>query len=316
MNPQPPTKQAPSRKLIWRLRLRRFLWGTLIVAAAILVVLIGAGAFVTYRITTAQDNTENVTPSSYLLSSYENVNFADREGGNHQGWLLLGLRGAPVIILCHGYNANRSSLLALGTVLQANHYNVYLFNFEASPPTRRFSNLGVYESSVLAAAIARVRKIPGVDPNHFGLYGDSLGAYAALAVAEHDPEVDVLALDDVYRQPGQLFDIQLDRLLGGAGQLFSLITDAEFHLLTIGTHFPDVGADLSWLGGKPKLFLASDERAALQRTTRQLYQAAPQPKRLVILPHVPADVVSGPERKEYENQILNFFLHNLPLRSN
>lgn len=316
MNPQPPTKQAPSRKLIWRLRLRRFLWGTLIVAAAILVVLIGAGAFVTYRITTAQDNTENVTPSSYLLSSYENVNFADREGGNHQGWLLLGLRGAPVIILCHGYNANRSSLLALGTVLQANHYNVYLFNFEASPPTRRFSNLGVYESSVLAAAIARVRKIPGVDPNHFGLYGDSLGAYAALAVAEHDPEVDVLALDDVYRQPGQLFDIQLDRLLGGAGQLFSLITDAEFHLLTIGTHFPDVGADLSRLGGKPKLFLASDERAALQRTTRQLYQAAPQPKRLVILPHVPADVVSGPERKEYENQILNFFLHNLPLRSN
>ena len=316
MNLRQPTRPAPSRRQIWRGGLRRFLWGTLVVAAGILVVLIGAGAFVTYRITAAQDTTENVTPASYLLSSYEKVNFTDREGGKHQGWLLLGLRGAPAVILCHGYNANRSTLLSLGTVLQANHYNIYLFNFEASPPTRWFSNLGAHEASVLVAAIARVRKIPGVDSNHIGLYGDSLGAYAALSAAEHDPEVDVLVLDDVYSRPGQLFDIQMDGLLGGAGQIFSLITDVEFHLLTIGETFPDVGAGLSRLEGKPKLFLASDQGPALQRTTRHLYQAAPQPKRLVILPHVPEDAVSGPERKEYEKQVLNFFLHNLSLRSN
>lgn len=316
MNPQQLTKPAPSLMRVWQVRFRRFLWGALIVAAGILVVLIGAGAFLTYRITTAHDSIENVTPASYLLSSYENVNFTDGEGEKHHGWLLLGLRGAPAIILCHGYNANRSELLSLGTVLQANHYNIYLFNFGASPPARWFSNLGAHEAAVLAAAIGRVRKIPGVDPNHIGLYGDSLGAYAALAAAEHDPAIGVLALDDAYTRPRQLFDAQLDRLLGGAGQLFSLITDAEFHLLTVGTTLPDVGAGLSRLAGKPKLFLASDEGPALQRTTRRLYQIAPQPKRLVILPHVPADAVSGPERKEFENQVLNFFLHNLPLRSN
>jgi uncharacterized protein len=294
---------------------RRFVLGLLFVAAGILVVLVGAGAFLTYRITTAQDNVENVTPASYLLSSFENVNFTDADGKEHLGWLLIGLRGAPAIILCHGYDSNRSALLSLGTVLQANHFNVYLFNFQDSHARVSLSNLGAHEASVLAAAVARVRKLQGVDPHHVGLYGTSLGAYAALAEGERDPSVVALALDNVYSRPTQFFDVQVDRSLGGAGWLFRLISRAEFHLLTIGSDFPDVQSRLSSLARKPKLFLASDDAPTLEQATRRLYETAPQPKRLVVLPHTQADVVSGPERKEYEDQVLNFFLQNLPLRS-
>lgn len=304
---------SPSRTLS-RLG-HRFFSGALIVGVGILVVLIGAAAFLAYRITTMHDAVENVTPASYLLSSYENVNFTDSDGGEHQGWLLMGLRGAPAIILCHGYDSNRSSLLSLGTVLQANHFNVYLFNFDASPPTGYFSNLGAHEVSVLSSAIARVRKLPGVAPHHIGLYGNTLGAYAVLAASENEPAVDALAVDDAYSRPTQLFDVELDRLLGGAGWFFRLISQAEFHLLSMGSSHLDVHSDLSKLAGKPKLFLASENAPTLEKATRQLYQDAPQPKRLVVLPHTQADVVSGPERKEYEDQILNFFLHYLPLRS-
>ena len=295
---------------------KRLIAGVLVVGVGILVVLIGAAAFLTYRITTAHDTVENVTPASYLLSSYENVDFTDRSGGEHKGWLLLGLRGAPVIILCHGYDSNRSALLSLGTVLQANHFNVYLFNFEDSRSKGHFSDLGAREASVLTAAIARVRKLQGVDPRHVGLYGNSLGAYAVLAAGERDPAVDALVVDGAYSRPVQLFDVQLDRLLGGAGWLFRHISRAEFHiLLSMGTSLPDVRSGLSSLAGKPKLFLASDDAPKLEEAARHLYQEAPQPKRLVVLPHTQADVVSGPERKQYEDQILNFFLHNLPLRS-
>ncbi|TAM80093.1 MAG: hypothetical protein EPN47_16510 [Acidobacteria bacterium] len=284
-------------------------------AASMVVVLVGAGAFLTYRITTAHDSVENVTPASYLLSSYENVNFTDTDGKEHLGWLLIGLRGAPVIILCHGYGSNRSALLSLGTALQANHFNVYLFNFEGSRSPGYLSNLGVHEASVLAAAISRVRKLQGVDPRHVGVFGRSLGAYAAAEAGEQNPAVAALAMDDLYSQPVQLFDVHLDGLLGGAGWIFRLITHAEFHLLTLGAPVPDIQSGLSRLAGKPKLFLASDDSPLLERTTRQLYQGTPQPKRLVILPHSQADAVSSPERKEYEDQVLNFFLQNLPLRS-
>ncbi|HET7101961.1 MAG TPA: alpha/beta fold hydrolase, partial [Terriglobia bacterium] len=250
----------------------------------------------------------------YLLSSYENVNFKDADGVEHQGWLLIGLRGAPAIILCHGYNSNRSALLSLGTVLQANHYNVYLFNFEGSGGGS-MSNLGVQEALVLKAAVSRVRKLQGVDPRHLGLYGNSLGAYAALAVAERDPAVDALAVDGAYSRPTQLFDVQLERMMGRAGWFFGMIARAEFHVFTMRTALPDVQSGLSNLGGKPKLFLASDGEPMLEKATRLLYQQAPYPKRLGVLPHTQADVVSGPERKQYEDEILNFFLHNLPLRS-
>ncbi|HVB28638.1 MAG TPA: hypothetical protein VNG91_02385 [Terriglobia bacterium] len=304
---------SPARS--WSTLIRRSVWGTLIVGAGILVVLIGAGAFLTYRITTAQDNVENVTPASYLLSSYQNVNFTDANGGEHQGWLLIGLRGAPAIILCPGYHSNRSALLSLGTVLQANHFNVYLFNFDSPRPGVYFSNLGVHEASVLRAAIAGVKKLRGVNPNHVGLYGDSLGGYAALVASERDPSVDALVVDSVYSWPTQMFDVQLDRLLGGAGPLFQLLSRTEFRLLTLRTTFPDVRSTLSRLAGKPKLFLASDDAPTLESATRKLYVDAPQPKRLLVLPHTQATLVSGPERKEYEDQVLNFFLRNLPLRT-
>jgi len=304
---------SPGRKLA-KLG-RSFVVGTLLVLAGILAVLIGAGAFLTYRIVAAHDRVENVTPSSYLLSSYENVNFKDADGVEHQGWLLIGLRGAPAIILCHGYDSNRSALLSLGTVLQANHFNVYLFNFQDSGSRGSISNLGVHEASVLAAAISRVRKIQGVDPRHVGIYGNSVGAYAALAVAERDSEVEALAVDNAYSRPTQLFDVRMDQLVGGAGWLFRVLSRAEFRVFTMGTALPDLQSGLSRLGGKPKLFLASDGEPTLAQATRQLYQEAPYPKRLVVLPHTQADVVSGPERKQYEDQILNFFLHNLPLRS-
>lgn len=294
---------------------RSFVVGSLMVCAAVLVVLAGSGAFLTYRIVTAHDGVENVTPASYLLSSYENVSFKDSDGAEHQGWLLLGLRGAPAIILCHGYDSNRSALLSLGTVLQANHFNVYLFNFESSGGGSSVSNLGVHEAAVLSAALSKVRKLQGVDPNHVGVYGNSLGAYAALAVAERDPAVEALAIDNVYSQPSDFFEVQLDKQVGGAGWLFQILSRAEFRLLTIGTALPDLQSGLSRLGGKPKLFLASDGEPRLQKATRQLYQEAPYPKRLLVLPHTQSDVVSGPERKQYEDQVLNFFLHNLPLRS-
>ena len=64
------------------------------------------------------------------MSNFEPVNFTDHFGGEHEGWLLLGLKGAPAIVLCHGYDSNRSDMLPLGTLLRDNHFNVYLFNFQ------------------------------------------------------------------------------------------------------------------------------------------------------------------------------------------
>jgi pimeloyl-ACP methyl ester carboxylesterase len=280
-----------------------------------LAVLIGVGLFLTYRITATRNDIENVTPASYLLANYENLNFTDAHGGEHDGWLLVGLKGAPVVILCHGYNSNRSELLSLGTTLQANHFNVYLFNFRGPHSKEYFSNLGIGETSTLAAAIARVTNLPSVNSHRVGLYGTTLGGYATLVASEQNPAVKALVVDDAYEQPTQMFDFQVDRLLGGAGSLFRLLSRAEFRLFTFRSTYPAVRSDLSKLVGRPKLFLASEDAPALKGITQDLYNRAPQPKRLLVVPHGQATLVSGSERKEYENQVLSFFLQNLPLRA-
>ena len=283
--------------------------------AGMIAVLAGVGLFLTYRIATTNDSIENVTPASYLLASYENLNFTDARGGEHAGWLLVGLKGAPVIILCHGYDSNRSELLSLGTTLQANHFNVYLFNFGGPRSKDGFSDLGIREASILMSAIARVTKAKGVNSHRVGLYGATLGAYAALVAGEENPRVQALVVDNVYERPTQMFDFQVDRLLGGAGPLFHLLSRAEFRLFTFRSLYPDVRAGLSKLAGRPKLFLASENAPALKKIAEGFYQAAPQPKRLLVLPRTQDTLISGPERKEYENQVLSFFLQNLPLRA-
>ena len=117
------------------------------------VVLAGAAAFLTYRVTTEHNDVEDVTPASFLLTSTEDVSFTTPNGGEHKGWLLRGLRGAPVILICHGYGTNRSDGLSLGTVLQENHFNVYLFNFRGSKKMSSMSDLGPSYIETLKAAI-------------------------------------------------------------------------------------------------------------------------------------------------------------------
>ncbi len=289
--------------------------GLSVLFVALAVVLGGAAAYLTYRVLTRHNTTETVTPQSYLLSNYVSLPFNDKNGGEHEGWLLLGLKGAPAIILCHGYDSNRSDLLSLGTILRDNHFNVYVFNFSGPKTGERFSNLGPRQASDVLAAIDNVTKQQGVNPNRVGLYGITLGGYAAMVAAQQNPKVKALAVDTVYARPDQLFDYQIDRRLGGSSPIFRLITGAEFHLFTLWRPPYPLEENLPKLQGMPKLFISSRDVPPLAQVTEGLYTQAPQPKRLLVMEHSQASMTSGTEKKEYENQVLNFFLQNLSLRA-
>jgi esterase/lipase len=289
--------------------------GVLILGFVLFLVLGAAGVALTYRAITSRNDVEAVAPSTYLLSNYETLNFTDSAGGEHEGWLLLGLRGAPAILLSHGYNSNRSELLSLGMVLRENHYNVYVFNFYGPKTKVAYSNLGVREAADLLAAIKTVVQQPTVNPHRVGLYGATLGGYASLVAAEQDPLVKAVVVDTLYDRPEQMFDVQIDSALGGSSPAFRWLAEAEFHLLTWGTKPPPVRDNLAKLESMPKLFISGRDIPALAAITEGLYNLAPQPKRLLVLEHSQAALASGAAKKEYETQILSFFLQNLSLRA-
>ena len=287
----------------------------LILLAVLLLALGGIGAFLTFYVISRHNTEEAVTPQSYLLNNYINLAFTDRLGGEHEGWLLLGLRGAPVIILSHGYDSNRSDLLFLGTILRDNHYNVYLFNFEGPKSREPYTNFGTREASDLMSAIDAVTRHRSINPNRVGLFGTSVGGYASLVAAEVNPKVKAMAVEMTYSTPEIMFDTQIDRLLGGSSGIFRILTEWEFRLATSRTALFPMDDDLPRLMGIPKLFISGRDSPALAEMTEQIYTQAPQPKQLLVLEHSQSGLTSESEKREYENQVLNFFLQNLSLRA-
>jgi hypothetical protein len=293
----------------------KVLAAALIVVLVCAVVLVGAGAFFTYRILTDYNDVENVTPANFLLTNYENLNFLDANGVEHAGWLLRGLRGAPVVVLCHGYDSNRSELLSLATVLQENHFNVYVFNFQGVNSGHRLNDLGTRNIQILKTAMDTVMQQPGINPARAGLFGRTTGGFAALAVAEHTPAVRAIVADTIYEQPRQMFDSQIAQLIGTT-PIFRVVMNAEFGLLNLGSKPPDIRGDLSKLQGVPKFFLSGRDLTSLASVTEKLYELAPEPKRLLVMDRSALAFSSGNEKKEYETQVLTFFLRNLPLHAN
>lgn len=294
----------------------KVVWSILVVVIVLVVVPGGVSGLLTYRIVTARNDVETVTPLSSFQTSYVNLNFVDRRGREHEGWLLVGYRGGPTIILCHGHGSNRSDLLAMGNLLQQNHFNVYLFNFHTAKARAKFSDLGSTQAEDLLDALSEVVKQKGVNPRRVGIFGVNTGAYAALVVAQQSPLVKALVVDTVFDHPSQMFESHVDMLLGGEShRAFRAMPDGLFHLLTLRRPKLPIRENMGKLEGMPKLFIEGRDAPLLAQQTVALYDLSPQPKRLLVMDHSYTSLASGAVKKEYEDQVLNFFFQNLPLRA-
>src|SRR5229473_4909730 len=87
--------------------------------------------FLVYRIVKPQRSSTEISMSSFP-GRPEVLDFEVPGGiGKREGWFFPGLRGAPTIILCHGYESSRGELLTLESALQDHQYNVFVFDFAA-----------------------------------------------------------------------------------------------------------------------------------------------------------------------------------------
>jgi pimeloyl-ACP methyl ester carboxylesterase len=233
-------------------------------------------------------------------------------GPDREGWFFPGLRGAPTVIVCHGYLSQRSDVLTLVTALQDHQFNVFLFDFAGHGTSPGFTTLGYRETTELRAAIQSLSSRDDVDRQHFGLWGVDLGGYVVLEVAGSDTRVSAFAVDDAYEDPRKMLQTEIKKsgltVLPYVGKLCDLgfrALNYEFrHELPVSRH-------LARTLGIPKLFILSEDRPALVQDTLQLYLSAPDPKQMVRDRLSYADMTDD-DRHAYENQIVNFFLSSIP----
>jgi hypothetical protein len=97
--------------------------------------------------------------------------------------------------------------------------------------------------------------------------------------------------------------------------VFHFLARTEFHLLAGGGRPPRLREDLHKLAGVPKFFISSRDVPVLARVTESLYSQASPPKRLLVIEHSQSGSASSEEEVEHNNQVLGYFLQNLPLRA-
>ena len=109
-------------------------------------------AFLVYRIVKPQRTSSEINMASFP-GRPETLDFEAPGLGKREGWFFPGLRGAPTILLLHGYESSRGELLTLVSALQDHQYNAFIFDFAAHGANGGVTTLGYREADEVRAAI-------------------------------------------------------------------------------------------------------------------------------------------------------------------
>jgi len=287
---------------------------TAVVALAFFVGLatLAIAGFLVYRIVKPQRTSSEINMSTFP-GRPDAVQFTAAELGKREGWFFPGLRGAPTIILCHGYESSRSELLTLVSALQDHQYNVFVFDFAAHGANAGMTTFGYKEADELRAAINTLAARNDVDPASFGLWGYKLGAYAAMREAETDKRVRALVLDSVYDEPKQMVKVEVENT--GLASFPFMVRSAELSFDWLNYQHkqdPPLSKRLSALAGVPKLFIEAADQPELADLTRQMYMKSPEPREQAVIPHGNFAGMGDEDKRAYENRVVTFFLTRLP----
>jgi pimeloyl-ACP methyl ester carboxylesterase len=268
--------------------------------------------FLVYRIVKPQRTSSEINMASFP-GRPDAVEFEVPGLGKREGWFFPGLRGAPTIVLCHGYESSRGELLTLVSALQDHQYNVFAFDFAAHGGNAGVTTLGYREADEVRAAIGVLAARNDVDPERFGVWGYNLGAYAALREAENDKRIRALVLDSVYDEPRQMVKVGVER--NGLGGFPFMVRSAELsfeYLNYAHRDDPPLSRKLITLAGVPTLFIQAIDDPELAAITRQMFLKAPEPREQAIIPHGNFVSLNDEDKRTYENRVVSFFLLRLP----
>jgi len=229
-----------------------------------------------------------VPPAATVLPAAEEVSFPTEDGLRLAGWFVppAGTPGRgsreprpPAVLVCNGNAGNRSLRAPLAAALARAGLAVLLFDYRGfGGNPGRPTEEGLAADARAAQAFLAAR--PEVDPARLVYFGESLGAAVALRLATERPPAAL-----VLRSPWAS--------LAEVGRL-------HYPFLPVGLLLADRYDSLGLAGrlAAPLLVVAGErDRIVPAAHSRRLFDAAHQPKRLVVVPgadHNDPELLAGP----------------------
>lgn len=167
----------------------------------------------------------SLTPGDLQLD-YKNVKFETIDGLTLSGWFIPHEATKKVVILLHGYPADKGNILPALSFLHKN-FNLFLFDFRYLGQSEgRYSTVGANEVKDLLAAIGFLKR-KGLE--EVGVWGFSMGGAVALMGVKESSAIKAVVSESSYaslaRMAPELFKIPLLRhplgyLVGIWGKVF------------------------------------------------------------------------------------------------
>src|SRR5947199_4692631 len=157
-------------------------WYTKLFTAVVAVIFfaglatLAIAGFLVYRIVKPQRTSSEINLQSFP-GRPDAVQFTVSGGKVREGLFFPGFRGAPTIVLCHGYGSSKGELLTLVSALQDHQYNVFVFDFAAHGGNAGVTTLGYREADEIRPAIQALAVRRDVEPESCGLSDYNQEAY-------------------------------------------------------------------------------------------------------------------------------------------
>ena len=274
---------------------------------ALILLYLGTAFWQAYRDTSPARFPLFHTDPDVVGFQYEDVDFKSRDGLELSGWYVPSKNGA-MIVLSHGFSANRLVVLPLARLLVEHGYGVLMYDIRAHG--RSQGSLGTWgwlEINDVFGAVDYLLTRPEVNRQRLGAMGFSLGGQIVLRAAVQDERIRAVAADgpSVAAMSDHIVspNFSLRKLLFGP---WLWLVYAGQALLTGARQPPGVVEEIGKLAPRP-LLLVSTGRGFEQRFTRRIYEEAAEPKTLLEIPE--ARHGEGPHSRpeEYEKTLIGFF---------
>lgn len=273
----------------------------------------GISAFVGYKVIKPRRRIMTEVSGDYLLPP-QAVTFKSTDGLNLTGHFYPNLNSQRAVIICHGFHSGAVDVHDAAIIYQHRDFNVLSFDFRSCGGSGgRTSSVGLYEVRDLMGALEYIKTRPEVDPQRIAVHGYSMGGAVAMLATARSQDIKALVIEGSFGS--------LDRLLRVNFSHFYRLPSVPFRLPAVWSSrlFGQIG----WRKIEPERALrllqttkrnlpvmiihGENDRAIPVDEARRLYEAAPEPKELWVVPNCGHIVAYDVDRTEYVNRI-NAFL--------
>ena len=244
-----------------------------------------------------------IIPTGDLLDEnnipYQEIELTAEDGVKLAAWYTPSKNGA-VILVAHGYNANRPE--DIYAMFAEHGYGVLAWDFRAHGLSGGdISTLGYYEQLDVEAALDYALTQPNAD--HIGAWGGSMGASTIILAAAKRTEIEAVVSDSAYPSLEDVMNLNMPIKFMRPFMLF-------FGERLSGAKISQVRPvdEIGEISPRAVLIIDGWEGAAvLMNSPYRLYDAAGEPKQIWVEDGVSHLGMYGNDPQKYEKRVIGFF---------